>query len=102
MPSAFPVVAAGLGGLYLLFKAFQPKNPYGNSSPANTPYLRPWIPFVGSIGYALKPQEWMVEMHKKMGDVFTTTILGQNVTFVSGHKNIVNWASATNKELDVS
>jgi len=34
--------------------------------------------------------------------VFTTTILGQNVTFVSGHKNVVRWAGASNKELDVS
>lgn len=64
--------------------------------------MRPWIPFVGSIGYALDPQKWMEKMHKKMGDVFTTTILGQNVTFVSGHKNVVRWAGASNKELDVS
>ena len=41
-------------------------------------------------------------MHEKMGDVFTTTILGQNVTFVRGHRNVVKLAGASNKELNVS
>ncbi|KAF9527124.1 cytochrome P450 [Crepidotus variabilis] len=69
--------------------------------PGTTPYLRPWLPYIGSIGYALAPQEWMAKMHEKMGDVFTTTILGQYVTFVKGHKNVMRWAGATNKELDI-
>lgn len=102
MSSILPATAAVLAGLYVLAQVFQPKNPYGSNSPANTPYLRPWIPFVGSLGYALRPQKWMEEMHKKMGDVFTTTILGQNVTFVKGQKNVLRWAGATKKELNVS
>jgi hypothetical protein len=97
---------AGIISLCVFVRLYQSKTPYGRispaNSPANTPYLSPWVPFVGSIGYALDPQIWMEKMHKKMGDVFTTTILGQTVTFVSGHKNVVKWAGATNKELDVS
>jgi hypothetical protein len=101
MPPVLQTTAAILAGFYIVMRMFESKRPYGRNSPANTPYLHPWVPFVGSIGYALKPQQWMVEMHKQMGDVFTTTILGQTVTFVSGHKNVVKWAGAANKELDV-
>jgi hypothetical protein len=91
--------------LLLVFRSFiQSKNPYGSNlnAPANTPYLRPWLPFIGSIGYALQPQAWMERMHKRMGDVFTTKIFGHYVTFVRGHENVVRWAGAGNKELNVS
>ena len=86
----------------LVLRIFLPNNPYGSNSPANTPYLRPWLPFVGSIGYTFQPQAWMEKMHNRMGDVFTTKILGYYVTFVRGHANVVRWAGATNKELNVS
>jgi hypothetical protein len=89
--------------LFLFCSLAQPKkNPYGSESPANSPYLRPWLPYIGSIGYALTPQAWMERMHERMGDVFTTKLFGYYVTFVRGQKNIVQWANATNKELSVS
>jgi hypothetical protein len=96
-------ILAVLGFTVLLFSFLrQSKNPYGSKSPANTPYLRSWLPFVGSIGYALKPHAWMDKMHAQMGDVFTTKLFGYYVTFVRGHKNVVRWASASKKELSVS
>eukprot|EP01012_Entosiphon_sulcatum_P025651 TRINITY_DN309_c0_g1_i1.p1 TRINITY_DN309_c0_g1~~TRINITY_DN309_c0_g1_i1.p1 ORF type:complete len:469 (+),score=101.44 TRINITY_DN309_c0_g1_i1:174-1580(+) len=52
------------------------------------PVLRTWIPFVGcAVKFGLNPAGFVVESRKKLGPVFTATMLGKRLTFVASADN---------------
>ncbi|KAB5591094.1 hypothetical protein CTheo_5477 [Ceratobasidium theobromae] len=49
----------------------------------------------------MEPVSWPWATHEKLGEVFTTTVLGQNVTFLRGQPMITAFAKGSTKELEI-
>ncbi|POW22434.1 hypothetical protein PSHT_01361 [Puccinia striiformis] len=68
----------------------------------NSPRIWTW-PWLGSLcSYTKDPLGFIQTHHRSQGNVFTTTILGYNCTFIQSNEYIHSFATATRKVLDVT
>ncbi|WAQ88888.1 hypothetical protein PtA15_10A309 [Puccinia triticina] len=67
-----------------------------------SPRIWTW-PWLGSLcSYTRDPLGFIQRQHQSQGDVFTTTILGYNCTFIQSNDYIQSFTTATRKVLDVT
>ncbi|KDQ56865.1 hypothetical protein JAAARDRAFT_59091 [Jaapia argillacea MUCL 33604] len=84
--------------LRVLQKAFV----YATRDRGTVPRAPFWIPWVGNLkALIFDPVSWPTKMHDELGEVFTTTVLGYNVTFLRGQPMITAFAKGSTKELEI-
>ncbi|KDQ08478.1 hypothetical protein BOTBODRAFT_59332 [Botryobasidium botryosum FD-172 SS1] len=68
------------------------------NSPPRASHVLPWF---GNI-YAMlsDPVGWPAKMHGRLGDAFTATALGHNVTYLRGQPYITAFAKGSTRDLD--
>ncbi|KDQ16091.1 hypothetical protein BOTBODRAFT_54212 [Botryobasidium botryosum FD-172 SS1] len=82
--------------LVVLWRLFSSKRRQG--MPPQAPHVLPWFGNIYSM--LTDPVGWPAKMHNKLGDVFTTTALGHNVTYLRGQPNITAFAKGSTRDLD--
>ncbi|CAE6534468.1 unnamed protein product [Rhizoctonia solani] len=112
-PSLLPLTLAGLKnfilsaigqlvvGFFILniaWKTYVHSRRYRGTVP-HAPHLIPWVGNLKAL--LMEPVSWPRNMHEKLGEVFTTTVLGQNVTFLRGQPMITAFAKGSNRELEI-